>query len=148
MSLEDDPIEILLVEPNPGDARLFTESFGEAKIRNTVQTASDGEAALDHLHRRGDHADDPRPDLVLLEPQLPGDDGMEVLAALNDESALSDIPVVVLTSSDLGEDIVRSHDLDADHYLRKPVEPDEFIEFVQSVENFWISIVQQTSTAE
>ncbi|SFG47871.1 Response regulator receiver domain-containing protein [Halopelagius inordinatus] len=152
MSSEDgrecDPIEILLVEPSPGDTRLFTESFEDAKIRNSIHAVSDGEEALDFVYRRGEHADSPRPDLVLLEPQLPGDDGMAVLSELNNEPLLADVPVVILTSSDLGEEIVKSHGLEADHYIRKPVAPDEFIRFAQSVERFWISIVRRSSTAD
>lgn len=138
-----DPIDVLLVEPSPGDTRLFTESFQEAKLTNRIHTATDGEAALDFLHQRGDHAEKPRPDLVLLEPKLPGTSGTEVLAELNDDPVLSKIPVVVLTSSDVGEEIVRSHGLEADHYIRKPVDPDEFIDFVRSVEDFWLAIVQR-----
>lgn len=152
MSFEDeyqgDSIEILLIEPNPGDTRLFTESFKEAKILNNLHTVSDGDSALDFVHQRGDYADESRPDLILLEPQLPDNDGMEVLSELNNEPALSEIPVVVLTSSELGKDIVKSHGLDADHYIQKPVEPAEFIDVVQSVEDFWLAIVQQKPTAD
>lgn len=152
MSFEDenpgDSIEILLIEPNPGDTRLFTESFKEAKILNNLHTVSDGDSALDFVHQRGDYTGESRPDLILLEPQLPGDDGMEVLSELNNEPALSEIPVVVLTSSELGKDIVKSHGLDADHYIQKPVEPAEFIDFVQSVEDFWLAIVEQKPTAD
>lgn len=137
-----DRIDILLVEPNPGDTRLFTESFREGKLVNDLHTVADGESALAFLRQQGTYADAPRPDLVMLEPKLPGKSGMEVLSELKNEPALSDIPVVVLTSSDVGEDIVRSHDLEADHYLRKPVGPGEFIEFVQTVEDFWLAIVQ------
>lgn len=150
MTSEDEqdtgPIEILLVEPNPGDTRLFSESFREAKLLNSLHTVTDGDAALDFVHQRGPHADDPRPDLVLLEPQLPGKSGMDVLTELNNEPELSEIPIVVLTSSAVGESIVKSHGLEADYYIRKPVEPDEFIDFVQSVEDFWLAIVQQSPT--
>lgn len=140
----EESIEILLIEPNPGDSRLFTESFSAAKILNNLHTVSDGEAALDFVHQRGPHAEKPHPDLILLELQLPGKSGIDVLSELRDESLLGDIPVVVLVSSELGEDIVKSHGLDADHYLQKPVEPDDFLGFVQSVEDFWLSIVQQS----
>ena len=135
-------IDILLVEPNPGDARLFAESFTDGKLVNQIYTVTDSEAALNFVQQRGEYAEMPQPDLVLLEPRLPGKTGMEVLSDLNDEPALSEIPVVVLTSSDVGEAIARSHSIDADHYIQKPVEPEEFIEFVQSVENFWLAIVQ------
>lgn len=139
---EVDPIEILLVEPNPGDTRLFTEQFEDAKILNTLNMVTDGESALDYVHRRGDYADATRPDLILLELQLPGKSGIEVMSELEDDPEVRDIPVVVLTSSDLGEEMVKSHGLEADTYIQKPVEPNEFVEFVQSVENFWLSIVR------
>ncbi|WP_226041919.1 response regulator [Natrinema sp. DC36] len=135
-------VDILLVEPNHGDVRLFEENFEEGKIANAVHTVSDGEAALEFVHQRGDYADVPQPDLILLEPQLPGKSGMEVLAELKGEPVLSEIPVVVLTSSKMGEDIVRSHDLEADEYIQKPVETDEFVEFVQSIEDFWFAIIK------
>ncbi|WP_323172460.1 response regulator [Natrialba sp. PRR66] len=148
LDVEDEPIEILLVEPSPGDTRLFTESFKDASLTNSVHTVSDGEEALDFVHQRDAYSDKPQPDLILLEPQLPGTSGFDVLSELKNEEALCDIPVVVLTSSDVGEKIVKSHDLDAEHYLQKPVESDDFIEFVQSVENFWLTIVQQTTPTQ
>ena len=138
-----DRIELLLVEPSPGDTRLFTESFREGKLANTLHTVSDGESAIDFIRQRGEYADKPRPDFVLLEPELPDRSSTDVLSELKDEPALSDIPVVVLTSSAVGEEIVRSHGLDADHYIQKPVEPGEFIEFTQSIEDFWLAIIQQ-----
>ncbi|WP_254523683.1 response regulator [Natrinema caseinilyticum] len=142
----NDPIDILLVEPNPGDTRLFTESFDEANLTNSIATVSDGDAALDFVHQRGDYEDATDPDLVLLEPQLPGKSGIEVLSELKNEPALRDLPVVILTSSDMGEEIVKSHGIDADHYSQKPVEPEDFIEFVQEIEEFWLTIVQGEST--
>ncbi|MDQ2052560.1 response regulator [Natronolimnohabitans sp. A-GB9] len=135
-------VDILLVEPNPGDTRLFTENFRDAKLVNTIHAVVDGEDALDFVYQRGEYDDTPQPDIVLLEPQLPGTSGMEVLAELNNEPALCEIPVVVLTSSTVGEEIVKSHDLEADEYIRKPVEPEEFIEFVQEIEEFWFAIVK------
>lgn len=136
-------IDILLVEPNPGDARLFTESFKDGKLANHLHTVSDGEAAIDFLNQRGEYAESPRPNLVLLEPRLPDAGGGDVLATLNGESALANIPVVVLTSSEAGEEIARSHDLEADYYIQKPVGPDDFITFVQSVEKFWLAIIER-----
>ena len=136
-------IDILLVEPNPGDARLFTESFEDGKLANRLHTVTDGESALDFVHQRGEYANEPRPSLVLLEPQLPKKTGFEVLAELNDEPALSDIPIVVLTSSETGEEIAKSHDLDADYYVQKPVGPKEFVEFARSVEDFWLAIIER-----
>lgn len=140
-----DPIDILLVEPNPGDTRLFTEQFKDAKLLNTVHAVSDGESALDCVHQRGAYADRPRPDIVLLDPQLPRMDDVEILSELKGESAIADIPVAVLTSSAVGEDIVKSHGLEADTYIRKPVEPEEFVSFIQTIEDFWLAIVRQSS---
>lgn len=139
-----DPIEILLVEPSPGDARLFTEQFEDAKILNTLNAVSDGEAALDYVHQRGEFEDVPSPDLILLELQLPGKSGIEVLSELKGDPEVADIPVVALTSSDLGEELVKSHGLDAETYIQKPVEPAEFVEFIQSVEDFWLRIVRDS----
>ena len=136
------PVDILLVEPNPGDVRLFTEQFKEAKIMNTIHTVSDGESALDFVYQRGEYADEPRPDIILLDPQLPGISGMDVLSELNNEPKLKEIPIIVLVSSELGEEIVKSHGLDADAYIQKPVEVDEFVDFVQSVEDFWLAIMK------
>lgn len=136
-------IDILRVEPNPGDSRLFEENFRDAKILNMIHTVSDGDAALDFVHQRGDYSDKPRPDIILLEPQLPGKSGMDVLSELKNDPVLTEIPVIVLTSSDAGEQIVQSHGIEADTYIQKPVEPEEFVEFVQSVEEFWFAIVQR-----
>lgn len=141
-------IDILLIEPNPGDARLFSESFKDGKLVNTVYTVSDGEEALDFVHQRGEHADKPCPELILLEPELPGRSGMEVLAELDSDPMLSEIPVVVLTSSETGESIVKSHEFEADHYIQKPVSAEEFIDFVQSIEDFWLAIVEREATAD
>lgn len=135
-------IDILLIEPNPGDSRLFEEKFRDAKLMNAIHNASDGEEALDFVCQRGEYEDAPQPDLILLEPRLPGIAGMEVLSELKNEPALSEIPVIVLTSSEVGEDIVKSNGLEADEYIRKPVETEEFIDFVQEVEDFWFAIVK------
>ncbi|SFR99288.1 Response regulator receiver domain-containing protein [Halomicrobium zhouii] len=142
---DGDRIELLLVEPNPGDTRLFTESFRDGKLANNLHTVSDGESAIDFVRQRGEYADAPRPDLVLLEPELPGVGASEVLSELRGEPAVADVPVVVLSSSDAGEQILRSRGLDADHIIQKPIEPGEFIEFVQSVEDFWLAIIEQPS---
>ncbi len=138
----DGVVDILLVEPNPGDTRLFTENFRDAKLLNTIHSVSDGESALEFVRQRGEYADAPVPDIILLEPQLPGTSGMDVLAELNCDSVLREIPVVILTSSKAGEDIVKDHDLEGDCYIRKPVAPEEFVEFVQSLEEFWFAIVR------
>lgn len=138
-----DQIDILLVEPNPGDSRLFTEKFQDAKLMNTIYAVTDGESALDFVRGRGEYATAPRPDVILLDPQLPGKSGEEVLQELRGDPALADIPIVVLTSSAAEESIVRSHGLEVDTYITKPVEPEEFVSFVQSVEDFWLAIVQR-----
>ncbi|ADB59422.1 response regulator receiver protein [Haloterrigena turkmenica DSM 5511] len=138
-------IDILLVEPNPGDTRLFEENFRDAKLMNAVHAVTDGKEALDFLHQRGAYGDAPQPDLILLEPQLPGTSGMEVLSELKNEPPLDEIRVIVLTSSEMGEEIVRSHGLEADEYIRKPVETEEFIDFVREVEDFWFAIVKNES---
>lgn len=139
----DKRIEILLVEPNPGDTRLVTESFREGKLANDLYVVTDGDEALDFVRQRGEYADEPRPDLLLVETQLPGTSSAELLSELDDDPALSGITVVALTSSDAGEEILRSQGLDADHYARKPIGPDDFVEFVRSIEEFWLAIVKQ-----
>jgi CheY-like chemotaxis protein len=141
----NDQIDILLVEPNPGDSRLFEEQCKDAKLLNTIHTVTDGEEALAFLHQRGEYADEPRPDIVLLEPQLPGKSGIEVLSELKNNPVLNEIPVIVLTSSDAGEKVVQTHGIEADTYLQKPVEPEDFVEFVRSIEEFWFAIVQKPS---
>lgn len=141
----DEPIDILLVEPNPGDSRLFKENFRDGKLVNTVDIVSDGEAALDFVHQRNEFSDESRPDIVLLEPQLPGKSGIEVLSELKNDPVVSDIPVIVLTSSDAGEKIVQSHGIEADTYMQKPLEPGDFVDFVRSIEEFWVAIVQKPS---
>ncbi|MDF9747673.1 response regulator [Natrinema salsiterrestre] len=141
----DEPIDILLVEPNPGDSRLFEENFRDGKLVNTVDIVPDGEEALDFVHQRNEYADRECPDIVLLEPQLPGKSGIEVLSELKNDPGLSDIPVIVLTSSDAGEKIVQSHGIEADSYMQKPLEPGDFVDFVRSIEEFWVAIVQRSA---
>ncbi|MFC6764055.1 response regulator [Natrinema soli] len=138
----EDALTILLVEPNPGDARLFSESFEDANIASDIHTVTDGEAALDFVHQRNDHAASPRPDMILLDVQLPDVDGADVLSELKSERSLRSIPVIVLTSSASEEDIARSYDLHANAYVQKPVEPDEFIDLGRSFENFWLTFVR------
>ncbi|SER26920.1 response regulator [Natrinema salaciae] len=138
----EDAITILLVEPNPGDARLFSESFEDANIASRIYTVTDGEAALDFVHQRDEHADSPRPDMILLDFQLPDVDGADILSEFKSEPALRSIPVIVMTSSASEEDIARSYDLHANAYVQKPVEPDEFIELGRSFEDFWLTFVR------
>ncbi|WP_224268680.1 response regulator [Haloprofundus salinisoli] len=137
-----EPADILLVEDNPGDVRLTEEAFNECRITNTLHVVGDGIEALDFLYQRGDHADAPRPDLILLDLNLPRKNGDEVLEEIAENRELSRIPVLVLTSSKSEADIVRSYDLHANAYLTKPVNPEVFVEMVRTFEQFWFSIVQ------
>ncbi|MGQ3411877.1 response regulator [Natrinema versiforme] len=137
-----EPAQILLVEDNPGDVRLTKEAFKQGRIENDLHVVSDGTEALDFLSQRSGYADAPRPDLILLDLNLPGKDGEEVLEELKDDSALRSIPVIVLTSSRAEEDVVKSYELHANAYLTKPVDPDEFIETVRAFEKFWFSVVR------
>lgn len=135
------PIEILLVEDNPGDARLTREALKEGKIRNNMSVVGDGEEALAFLRRENSHADAPRPDLVLLDLNLPRKDGREVLEEIKEDPDLKRIPVVVLTTSKAEEDILRTYNLHANCYINKPVDLDQFINVVKSIEAFWFSVV-------
>lgn len=137
-----EPIDVLLVEDNPGDVRLTEEAFAEAKISNDLHVVRDGESALDFVYRRGEYESAPTPDLVLLDLNLPKVDGTEVLEAIKTDDALKRIPVIVLTSSSAEEDIVESYELHTNAYLTKPVDPDEFVELVQSFEEFWFTLVK------
>lgn len=140
------PIEILLVEDNPGDVRLTREALRDGKVRNTLHAVEGGELALDFLHRRGAYADVNRPDLILLDLKLPGKSGLEVLAEIKADVALRCIPVVILTSSQAEQDIARSYDLHANAYVSKPVDLDRFIEAVKAIEGFWLEIVKPPPT--
>ncbi|WP_436923996.1 response regulator [Halosimplex amylolyticum] len=136
------PADILLVEDNPGDVRLTQEAFKEGQICNTLHVVTDGVEALDFLHRRDAHADAPRPDIVLLDLNLPRKNGDEVLDEIRADSTLERLPVVILTSSSAEEDVVQSYELQANAYLTKPVDPTEFIETVRSIQEFWLSVVR------
>lgn len=136
------PVEILLVEDNPGDVRLTREALKEGKIRNNLNVAGDGVEALRYLRREGPYAQATRPDLILLDLNLPKMDGREVLEAVKADPALRLIPVVVLTSSAAEQDIARAYDLHANCYVSKPVDLDQFIHVVKSIEDFWFSIVK------
>lgn len=139
------PVEILLVEDNPGDVRLTREALKEGKIRNNLNVVGDGVEALRYLRREGDYAESVRPDLILLDLNLPKMDGREVLEAVKADPALRLIPVVVLTSSAAEQDIARAYDLHANCYVSKPVDLDQFIHVVKSIEDFWFSIVKLPS---
>ena len=136
------PIEILLVEDNPGDVRLTIEALKEGKVSNNLSVARDGVEALAFLRREGSHAKAARPDLILLDLNLPKKDGREVLAEIKDDSSLRRIPVVVLTTSKAEEDILRTYDLHANCYITKPVDLEQFISVVRSIDDFWLSVVR------
>ena len=136
------PVEILLVEDNPGDVRLTREALKDAKVLNNLSVVGDGEEALDFLHRRGRYSSAPRPDLILLDLNLPRKDGREVLEEIKKDDALMVIPVVVLTTSKAEEDVVRSYKLHANCYIPKPVDFDRFMEVIRQLENFWLAVVR------
>ncbi len=135
-------IEILLVEDNPGDVRLTQEALREGKIRNSLHVVEDGEAAMAFVRREGDYADMPRPDLILLDLNLPKMDGREVLAQIKADPDLKRIPVVVLTTSQAEEDVLKVYNLNANCYITKPVDFEQFIKVVSAVEEFWLTIVR------
>lgn len=135
-------IEILLVEDNPADVRLTREALKEAKVRNQLHVVEDGVAAMEFLTRQGEYADAPRPDLILLDLNLPKKDGREVLEEIKQDDSLKRIPVVVLTTSQAEEDIVKTYSLHANCYVTKPVDLDQFITIVKSIEDFWLTIVK------
>ncbi len=136
------PIEILLVEDNPGDVRLTKEALREAKVCNRIHTVYDGMEALAFLNRESDYIDVPSPDLILLDLNLPKKDGREVLASIKANQKIRHIPVVVLTTSKSEEDIVRSYALQASCYVTKPVDLDQFLEVVKSIGDFWLAVVK------
>jgi len=136
------PIEILLVEDNPGDVRLTREALNDSKLLNNLHVAEDGVEALAFVRREGRYSDAVRPDLILLDLNLPRKSGREVLAEIKADSSLKTIPIVVLTTSSSEEDIVRTYGLHANCYVVKPVGLTEFITIVKSIEDFWLTIVQ------
>jgi CheY-like chemotaxis protein len=140
-----EPINILLVEDNPGDVRLTVEALREGKVHNCLSVAPDGVEALAFLRREGKHAGAPRPDVILLDLNLPKKDGREVLAEIKADEDLRKIPVVILTTSKAEEDILRSYALHANCYVTKPVDLEQFITVVKSIEDFWFSIVRLPS---
>jgi chemotaxis family two-component system response regulator Rcp1 len=135
------PIEILLVEDNVGDVRLTQEALKDAKVANTMHVVEDGVAALDFLYRRGAYAEVPRPDLILLDLNLPKKNGREVLEQVKQDEHLRSIPVVILTTSQAEEDIANAYSLHANCYITKPVEFAQFIRVVRAIEEFWFTIV-------
>jgi len=135
------PVDILLVEDSPGDADLAKEALEDSKLKNNLFTVVDGEAALDFLYKRAPYENVPRPDLILLDLNLPKKDGREVLKEIKEHPELKRIPVVVLTTSRAEEDILKTYNLHANCYIAKPLDLDKFLEVVKTIENFWMSIV-------
>jgi len=135
-------IQILLVEDDPGDVLITREAFAENKVKNQLSVVADGEAALGFLRREGDFASAPRPDLILLDLNLPRKPGHEVLAEIKSDPVLQRIPVVILTTSDAEEDIVRSYDLHANAYVTKPVDFDCFLNVVRQIDDFFVTVVK------
>jgi chemotaxis family two-component system response regulator Rcp1 len=136
------PIEILLVEDSPGDIRLTREALRDAKVQNNLHIAIDGIEAMKFLNREGAHAAAPRPDLILLDLNLPRMGGREVLEQIKLNAELKAIPVVILTTSSAEEDIIRSYQLHANCYITKPVDLDQFMKVVKTIDNFWLAIVK------
>ncbi|MEU1126437.1 response regulator [Streptomyces sp. NPDC005899] len=136
------PIEVLLVEDDPGDELMTREAFEDNRIRNTLHVVRDGQEALDFLYRQGEYADAPRPDLVLLDLNLPRYDGRQVLERIKTDPELALIPVVVLTTSSAEEDILRSYKLHANAYVTKPVDLEQFIGAVRQIDDFFVSVVR------
>ncbi|MFJ5222769.1 response regulator [Streptomyces sp. NPDC088400] len=142
MNMPAQPIEVLLVEDDAGDELMTREAFEDNKIRNTLHVVRDGQEALDFLYRRGDYEEAPRPDLVLLDLNLPKYDGRQVLEEIKTDPELASIPVVVLTTSSAEEDILRSYKLHANAYVTKPVDLDQFIAAVRQIDEFFVSVVR------
>lgn len=138
------PVNILLVEDNAGDVRLTEEAFKDGRIANTLYVVNDGVAALDFVYQRGDYADAPRPHIVLLDLNLPGRNGTEVLQELRSDSEFEQLPVVVLSGSEAQQDFVEANAPQADAYLTKPVDPADFIDTVRAFEPVWLSVVWAT----
>ena len=141
-SLPGRQIEVLLVEDDPGDVLMTREAFEDYKLKNQLHVVNDGAEAMDFLRRRGDHADAPRPDLVLLDLNLPRMDGREVLQAIKSDPELASIPVVVLTTSEAEEDVLRSYSLHANAYVTKPVDFERFIQVVRQIDEFFVTVVR------
>ena len=139
------PIEILLVEDNPGDVRLEVEALKEAKILNHLSIVKDGAEAMEFLQRKGKFADVEKPDLILLDLNLPKKDGREVLAEIKADDDLKRIPVVVLTTSRNEEDVLKSYNLHANAYIVKPLDLEQFINAVRKIEDFWLTVVRLPS---
>ncbi|HLN21766.1 MAG TPA: response regulator [Bacteroidales bacterium] len=143
-----DSIDILIVEDNPGDARLIREVLNDTKVYSSLHIVNDGVEAMDFLHNKGKYAEMPRPDIIILDLNLPKKDGREVLAELKAEEDLKHIPVVIMTISQAEEDILKTYKLHANCYITKPIDLNEFIKVIKSIEDFWFSIVKLPSKNE
>jgi CheY-like chemotaxis protein len=135
-------IDVLLVDDDPGDTLMIREAFEHNKVKNELQCVSDGVQAMQYLRREGEYANAPRPDLVLLDLNLPRKDGREVLAEIKSDPVLATIPVVVLTTSNAEEDVLRSYQLHANAYVTKPVDFERFIEVVRQIDEFFVTVVK------
>lgn len=135
-------IDILLVEDDPGDELMTREAFEDNKIKNVLHVARDGQEGLDFIYRRGAHADAPRPDLILLDLNLPKYDGRQLLEKVKSDADLCDIPIVVLTTSSAQEDVLRSYKLHANAYVTKPVDLDQFMNAVRQIDDFFVQVVR------
>ena len=135
------PIEILLVEDSPSDTELTLEALRDFRVRNNVSVVEDGVLALEFLHQQGPYTEAPRPDLIMLDLNLPRMDGREVLTAIKSDERFRSIPVVVLTTSRADQDILRAYQLNANCYINKPVDFNQFLEVVRSIETFWLFVV-------
>jgi CheY-like chemotaxis protein len=142
MTIVGERVDILLVEDSPGDARLMQEALAEAKVRNRLHLVADGVEALAYLRRQGPFARAVRPDLILLDLNLPGKDGREVLAEIKQDEDLRRIPVVILSTSQAETDVARAYDLHANCYITKPLDVERLITVVKSIEDFWLTIVR------
>jgi CheY-like chemotaxis protein len=142
MTVPLQPIEVLLVEDDPGDELMTREAFEDNQLSNHLHVARDGEEALDFLYRRGEHADAPKVDLVLLDLNLPKYDGREVLEKIRSDPELTHMPVVILTTSSSHEDILRSYKLHANAFVTKPVDVNQFIAAVRQIDEFFLSVVR------
>ncbi|GAC1499585.1 MAG: response regulator [Candidatus Saccharimonadales bacterium] len=143
--LNFEPVEILLVEDNPGDTRLTIEALKESKINNTLNCVDDGKEALDYLRKQGKYTHASTPDLILLDLDLPNMSGRELLEIVKKDVSLRRIPIVVLTISESDKDIIQSYDMQANAYVRKPIDLDQFVKVVQSIEDFWFTVVKYPS---
>ena len=145
MTYQANPINILLVEDNPADARLIKEVFKDTKTKNKLYVVKDGVEAMAFLNQELEYTDIPRPDVILLDLNLPRKDGREVLKELKEDDVLKRVPIVVLTTSSAEEDIIRTYNNHANCYITKPVDFDQFLKVINSIEDFWLSVVKLPS---